>query len=154
MFRARIFEQRDHIGCLLAFSSNVPSFFLQHERKDFEQFVERLPGPYFVVIDGDEIVGCGGYAEGRVDGQADICWTMVHRDHHGRGIGDYLIRVCLDGIAAHTNCETVRLETSQHTRAFFERFGFEAVEIVRDGFGPGLDRIEMLLQKDQQEKRR
>lgn len=125
--------------------SNVPTYFLQHELKDFHQFLDRLPGPYFVFFHGDELVACGGYAEGRVERQADLCWTIVHRAHQRRGVGDRMMRVCLDAIAARTNSDTVRLETSQHTRAFFERFGFEAVEIVRDGYGPGLDRIEMRL---------
>lgn len=141
--RCRPYETTDRGRCVHAFTSNVPQYFLPHELQEFEQFLDRLPGPYLVVEHGDEVVGCGGYAHGRVDGQADICWTIVHRAHHGRGIGDYLVRACLDDIAINTMCRSVRLETSQHTRAFFERFGFEAVEITPNGFGPGLDRVEM-----------
>lgn len=150
--RSRAYEAADRESCVRAFMSNVPTYFLPHELNDFEEFLARLPGPYFVIVHANDIVACGGYAEGRVSGQADICWTIVHREHHGRGIGDYLMRTCLDGITMNRKCHTVRLETSQHTRAFFERFGFEAVEITRDGFGVGLDRVEMLLQKDTGER--
>lgn len=148
---ARPYTAADREPCLAAFDSNIPAYFLPEERIQFAEFLDRLPGPYFVIVDSDTVIACGGYAHGRRDREADLCWTLVHRDHHGRGAGDYLIRLCLDEIAANTPAGTVRLETSQHTRQFFERFGFEAVEIARDGFGPGLDRIEMRRRK--QEKR-
>ncbi|WP_293655861.1 hypothetical protein [uncultured Paenibacillus sp.] len=37
------------------------------------------------------------------------------------------------------------IETSQYSRAFFERFGFIAERVVPDGFAPGLDLVEMEL---------
>jgi hypothetical protein len=37
----------------------------------------------------------------------------------------------------------VRINTSQHTRAFFERFGFVVTEVEQEGFGPGLHRYAM-----------
>ena len=140
---SRPYDQRDRAECLQLFASNTPTFFLPAELPEFERFLDRLPGPYFVLVENGAVIACGGYATGRVDREADICWTIVRRDQHGRGAGGMLIQTCLDGIAARTNCNRVRLETSQHTCAFFSRFGFEAVEITPDGFGPNLDRIEM-----------
>ena len=89
------------------------------------------------------MVACGGYATGRVDGETDICWTIVRRDQHGHGVGNFLLTTRISDILAIDDCRTVRLETSQHTVGFFERWGFAVSERVPNGLGPGLDRIEM-----------
>ena len=140
---ARPFDITDRAACLGIFDTNVPDYFLPAERMQFEQFLDRLPGPYFVVMDNDDLVACGGIAMGRGSGEADICWTLVHRDHHGHGVGDFLMTTCVIEILALEHIHTARLETSQHTRRFFERWGFKTVEVVPNGFGPGLDRVEM-----------
>ena len=140
---ARRYVETDRDACLRAFDGNTPPYFLPHEREAFADFLDRLPGPYFVITDADEVIACGGYAIGRVDGEADICWTVVRRNRQGQGVGRRLIDVCLNAIATRTNCNRVRLETSQHTRAFFERLGFTVLETTADGFGPGLDQIQM-----------
>ncbi len=52
---------------------------------------------------------------------------------------------CAGSARAQLPCEVV-LDTSQHSRGFFERFGFQQVARHRDGYGPGLDRCEMRLE--------
>ena len=139
----RRYVDTDRDACLRAFDGNAPPYFLRHEREGFEKFLDRLPGPYFVITEAGDAIACGGYAIGRADREADICWTIVSRNHQGRGVGRLLIETCLHEIAERTGCTRVRLETSQHTSAFFERFGFAVFETTLDGFGPGLDQIEM-----------
>ncbi len=39
----------------------------------------------------------------------------------------------------------IALNTSQHTAGFYESLGFHKIEVIRDGYGPGLDRCEMRL---------
>ena len=56
---------------------------------------------------------------------------------------DQLLTAIVGEILGLENVHAVRLETSQHTRAFFERSGLRAVDVVRNGFGPGLDRVAM-----------
>lgn len=140
---ARPYEIADRADCLRIFDSNAPYDFLPEERIQFEQFVDRLPGPYFVIVDGDDVVACGGYATGRLSGEVDICWTIVRRDRHGHGVGNFLLTTCVIEILSRDDCETVRLETSRRTQQFFERWGFRMVEVTPNGFGPGLDRVEM-----------
>ena len=140
---ARLYEISNRADCLRAFDSNTPDYFLPGERIQFESFLDQLPGPYFVIVEDDDLVACGGYAIGRVNGEADVCWTIVRRDHHGRGVGNFLMTTIAAEIRRLENIFVVRLETSHHTRPFFERWGFAAVEVVLNGFGPGLDRVEM-----------
>ena len=54
----------------------------------------------------------------------------------------------LDILRAMAGVEAVEIETSQHTAGFYQRFGFEAVRVLADGFGPGLDGWEMTLALD------
>jgi GNAT superfamily N-acetyltransferase len=150
---ARQYETADREECLHIFDSNTPWYFLPEERIQFEQFLDRLRGPYFVVIDEDDLVGCGGFATGRVSGQADLCWIIVRRDEHGHGVGNFLVTACVSEILALDGCRSVRLETSQHTSQFFERWGFAVVEHVAKGFGPELDRIEMRIVLDDQARK-
>jgi hypothetical protein len=48
-------EITDRTACLGIFDSNAPDYVRPEERIQFEQFLDRLPGPYFVVIDDDQL---------------------------------------------------------------------------------------------------
>ena len=42
----------------------------------------------------------------------------------------------------------IHLDTSQHTHRFFEKFGFITEQITTNGYGEGLDKYDMTLNKD------
>lgn len=149
----RLYESSDRDACVRAFSSNVPTLFLPEERIAFEQFLDRLPGPYFVVIEDGELTGCGGYAIERGPDEAEIRWIMVHRDHHGQGAGDLLMTASVSELLPLADCQSVRLATSQYARRFFERWRFSVVNVAPNGIGPGLDRVEMRLLLDEPARR-
>jgi len=133
------------MACLQVFESNVPDFFVEGERAEFGTFLDELPGPYFVIEDeAGAVIACGGFAES--PGLADLCWGMVRRDLHRRGIGDLLLRERLARITARADIRLVRLDTTQHTRAYYERAGFRVDRVTRDGYAPGMDRYDMLLE--------
>jgi GNAT superfamily N-acetyltransferase len=143
--RVRPYTSADRANCLAVFDSNVPSSFTAPERPSFAAFLDELPGPYFVFEnDHGDVVACGGYA--LVDGvKADLCWGMVKLDHQGLGLGRVMSEHRLKQIRAHPGVREVRMNTSQHTRAFYERLGFVTVTVTPDGFAPGLDRCDMIL---------
>lgn len=144
--RVRDFRLEDLEGCLRVFDSNVPRFFRDHEREEFETFLKALPGPYSVLETREgELVGCGGYAVVPQDQRADLCWGMVRADLHGRGLGRLLTETRLRGAAANPLVRTIAIHTSQHTRGFYEGMGFRMVELLPDGYAPGLHRCEMRL---------
>ena len=144
--RVREYTAADREGCLAVFDSNVPAFFVTEEREAFAEFLDALPGPYLVVEDeAGVIVGCGGYAVVPETRTADLCWGMVARRLHGTGLGRLLLDARLAGIRADPGADAVALNTSQHTRGFYERRGFVTWRVVPDGFAPGLDRCDMRL---------
>lgn len=150
MSRARPYRGTDRAACLAAFASNVPEYFDESERADFEAYLDTLEGgsadSYFVAVAAEgQVVGAAGYA---LDGQgtvADLCWAMVHRSAHRGGHGRVLLDTRLDAIRAHGTVREVRLSTSQHAAGFYQRFGFQTVKLVPGGFAPGIDRCDMVL---------
>lgn len=138
----RPWRPSDLEGCLALFDSNVPDFFRELERLDFRDFLEDLPGPYFVLEESGEAVACGGVAaEG--DGTVSICWTMVRRDRHGEGIGRHLMGACHAAAREIPGTLRARLETIPEVAAFFTRLGYRTVRVEPDGYAPGMDRVRM-----------
>ena len=130
--------------CLALFDSNVPRFFRAEERGEFERFLDALPGPYLVGRLDGKVIAAGGYAEdGRGTGSWILCWGMVASRLRNQGFGRMLLDARLAALNELAGFRQVRINTSQHTRGFFERFGFHVTEIEQDGFGPGLHRYAM-----------
>jgi hypothetical protein len=46
----------------------------------------------------------------------------------------------------------VQLGTSQHSKEFFARFGFQTTRVTPDGYAPGLDRYDMTLSRERLER--
>jgi ribosomal protein S18 acetylase RimI-like enzyme len=140
----RDFSTQDADSCLSVFDSNIPKFFVPAEREEFREFLAALPGPYLVIEAEARIVACGGWAGSGCE-EAALCWGMVEGSLHRQGIGRLLTEARLKGIRQSGTISRVLLNTSQHTTAFYERFGFVVVSVVPDGYAPGLDRCEMAL---------
>lgn len=99
----------------------------------------------FQVAERDgRLIGCSGMAIGADGRTAHFCWGMVDRTLHRQGIGTALVRARLDK-ATHAGVCEVLLDTSQHSGAFYERLGFRDRSVTADGYGPGLDRCDMVL---------
>jgi len=136
----------DRDGCLAVFQTNLPVFFTPDELGLYQSFLNALPGPYLVVRDPDHgVVACGGYALRESGTVADMCWGMVRRDLHGSGIGKALTRARVARIRGDGSVREITLNTSQHTVGFYKTLGFEVLEVLPDGYAPGLDRCEMRL---------
>lgn len=147
--RVRPYRTSDLDACLRVFESNVPRFFREHERDEYQRFLGAPPGPYVVLeTEQGEIVAAGGYAIVGEEERADLCWGMVRADLHGRGIGRMLTETRIRAAVADPRVRRVAINTSQHTRGFYERLGFRLLELVPDGYAPGLDRCEMRLERD------
>lgn len=141
----RPYEAGDLGACLAVFDTNVPEYFVPAERAGFEQFLHALPGPYLVLVSGDRVVGCGGYAMAEDDHTADLCWGMVRHELHGRGLGRRLLAARIERALRDPRVDALALNTSQHTTGFYERAGFVIERVVTDGYAPGLDRCDMRL---------
>lgn len=111
-------------GCLAIFDSNTPKYFADCERQDFAEFLEQKAAhlPYFVMFKDEKIAGCGGFAI--KDQEVALLWGMVSRSQHGTNLGKALLELRLAKIRQEKTKGWVKINTSQHTQGFFEKFGF------------------------------
>lgn len=145
--KLRAYKSTDKQACLAIFDSNVPQYFAKHERIEFVQFLDNPICTYFVVEnESAAVIGCGGYHYDPATHESILCWGMVTRDHHKTGVGKFLLRERLKRLCADSDGQAVlRLNTSQHTYGFFEKFGFVVTKIIENGFALGLHEYDMLL---------
>ena len=143
----RPFDVTDRGACLAIFDSNVPAFFDPEERLGYERFLEeRADSCGYLVIERDaKLVGCGGVVVEADRETASLCWGMVENGSHRSGLGRVLTNARLQAVKQQFGVTRVILNTSQHTVNFYRRFGFQTTDIVRNGYGPGLDRCNMAL---------
>lgn len=134
-------------ACLAIFDSNLPTFFSAAEREEFRLFLQDAGAEnslYLVLAQGNVVLACGGLSI-LPDGLAHLSWGMVDRAHHGQGLGTRLTLARLALARATPGLTQIALATSQHTRRFYEGMGFTALKVTPDGFGPNLDRCDMIL---------
>lgn len=144
--RVHQYSPEDRGRCLRIFDGNIPESFTGPERSAFESFLDALPGPYLLLeTDPGDLVACGGYAIVPGAASADLCWGMVARDQQGKGVGRLLAQVRIQRIREEPGIVQVAMNTSQHTRGFYEKLGFVTERVVLNGIAPGLDRCDMRL---------
>ncbi|RMC34713.1 GNAT family N-acetyltransferase [Paracoccus alkanivorans] len=145
---SRPYDADDFSACLAIFDSNLPTYFAPEERAQFCEFLENLGirGRTYLVLTGNgSVVACGGLLADEVQGRASLEWGMVDHALHGQGLGTGLMQARLALANSIPGIAELTIETSQHSRGFYERFGFTLSRITPDGFGPGLDRWSMAL---------
>lgn len=143
------FKLENKTACMELFLSNEGKFFDPSEKTDFERFLrdDAKTVPYYVIFENAQIVASGGFTF--FDGTAYLCWGMVKRSWHKSGVGTLLLKHRLREIEAKYGAVPVKIDTSQHTQAFYQKFGFEVTNTKTDGFGPGIDEVTMIYRPNQ-----
>jgi hypothetical protein len=145
----RLYTDADQDSCIKIFKSNTPQFFGLDELADFRKFLDTLPCPYYVLTRNNEVLACGGYGVDRKKNTIVLAWGMARLDVHKQGLGTFLLLERLKQIYKEYGDTVVEVDTSQHSKGFFERFGFEARNITEDYYAPGLHRVDMQLTLNQ-----
>lgn len=142
----RPYAPTDRDSCLALFDSNTPDNFAPQERADFEAWLDGEPEHYVVLEHEGTVVACGGFAlpePGSTD--ARLTWGMVGRLWHRQGLGRFLLMYRMRELGKTAAVvQTVSLETTQHAAPFFASQGFRVEHSVKDGYAPGLDKLEMV----------
>lgn len=140
----REYESEDKKACLSIFDSNVPDYFVDNERQEYLEWLDETDrAPYYVLSLGNEIVAAGGIYVDNEKNVAGLAWGMVDNSKHKQGLGRLLTVHRLQLMDQLYPDLDQHLETSQLTEAFYKKFGFETIERVPEGFGPGLDNCKM-----------
>lgn len=140
----RRYREDDRKAVLAAFRTNVPDHFPASEEAWLRSALDEPDGPLFVVVEGDEVIGFGGYELSEFYDLATLVFGLVRADRHGTGVGRALLIYRLLHMAKQKlRPRYVTVDTHSHTAGFFERCGF--IEIARwpGGYRSGRDRVDL-----------
>jgi GNAT superfamily N-acetyltransferase len=143
-FKIRRYREEDRKAVLAAFRSNVPDHFPASEEAWLRSALDEPDGPFFVAVEGGEVVAFGGYELSSFYDLGTLVFGLVRADRHGAGIGRALLHYRLLHMAGRRQRPRwVTVDTHPHTAGFFERCGFEAIARWPGGYRSGRDRVDL-----------
>lgn len=142
--RIKPFSAIDKPSCLAIFRDNVPDYFAANEEQDFIHFLNQPQPHYYVVCQGNEVVGCFGITEIQPGTSARVSWIMLARNQQGAGIGRAMVEKCI-AIAKENNVQQLHIAASHKSERFFKKFGAKSQKVTPDGWGQGMHRVDMTL---------
>ena len=141
--RFRPYREADREDCLSLFDANCPTFFLPNERREYQQFLDHVPDGYEVCEIGERVVAAFGLIS-RGNAGLSLNWIMLHPESQGIGIGSAIMKRII-ALGRATPSKRIDIAASQKSAPFFARFGAVAAARTKDGWGPGMDRVDMEL---------
>ncbi len=139
----RAYRSADKHICLSVFDLNCPEYFDPEERKDYVVFLDEEPDGYEVCEADGQVHGAFGVFSTGEHTMA-LRWILLSPESQGQGLGAKIMaRVVAKSREARAR--SIRLFTTQKAEAFFKRFGAETQAMTANGFGPGLDRVDMII---------
>ena len=140
--KIRPYEPKDLDAVIAIFRSNLLKYFVEDEERELRDFLSKFGKDYYVIEIIDEIVAAGGIAL-NPDETISLCWAMVRNDLIGTGLGKELTIFRIEKGREKWGDLPFFTSTSQHTEGFYRKLGFQMVEHIPDGFGPGIDTCKM-----------
>lgn len=122
---------------------NTPKYFACNEEEDLNKYLETERELYYVLLYDEKIVGCGGinFADNYTTGK--ISWDILHPDYQGKSLGTKLLKHRIDKLRSIENIQKITVRTSQVAYKFYEKQGFELLEIIKDYWADGYDMYKM-----------
>lgn len=143
----RSFEVADRSQCLALFDANCPEHFAPGERADYVEFLDSRPAGYEVCVQGQQVVGAFGVCE-RPGGGVDLRWILISPASQGQGVGTAMMARAR-AVCRARGAVTLHIAASQKSAPFFARLGARTIATLPQGWGPSLDRVEMVLENMQ-----
>jgi [ribosomal protein S18]-alanine N-acetyltransferase len=139
----RPFCENDKIILLNLLRLNTPDFFASEEEQDFIFYLDNESENYFVVLEGEQVVGCGGFNLFPEEKTARISWDIFHPDYQNKGYGSALLKFRIEKIKSLNEVDYIIVRTSQHAEGFYRKSGFSVMEIIADYWAPGYHLYQM-----------
>lgn len=143
----RTYQKEDKAVLNQIFQSNCPKYFHESELALFNDFLEHVANENFLVAlnDSGKIIGCGGYYE--KDDHYGISWTMFANKSIGAAqlmtSGNTMYQELMSRIQQTNRAKDILISTSKYMERLFSHYGFKTYQIIKDGFGEGLDKYKM-----------
>ena len=139
----RPYSVADKEACLAIFDANCPDFFLPNERDEYAGFLDAEYDGYEVCEVEGRVVASFGLLRDNSDCDR-LCWIMLDPDSQGVGIGSLIMQRILS-VGRASQSQLIYIAASHKSAPFFAKFGAIATGHTEDGWGPGLDRVDMEL---------
>jgi ribosomal-protein-alanine N-acetyltransferase len=139
----RPYSPSDDKSIITLLRLNTPEYFAPEEEADLRDYFANHIDHYFVVEDNGSVIGCGGINFSQDGKKAVLSWDIIHPDYQGKGVGRQLILHRLDTIKQMDGIENISVRTSQLVYKFYEKFGFELKESVKNFWAEGIDMYRM-----------
>lgn len=139
----RPYHPKDKEKLLTLLRLNTPAYFDYSEEDDYNYYLDKHSSNYFVVEEGEVILGAGGLNFMEDGKSVRISWDLFHPDAQGKGLGSMLTKFRIEKIKENPQVETIIVRTSQLVFRFYEKFGFKTKEVVKDFWAKGFDLVRM-----------
>jgi len=139
----RPYRDADRQACISIFDANCPEFFALNERQEFEEFLERISGGYEVCeVDGEVLGAFGLFVDS--ENMKTLNWILLDPQTQGIGVGSMIMERVIQ-LGRTTQTKVVKIAASHKSAPFFARFGASSTSLTKNGWGPGMDRVDMEL---------
>lgn len=143
----RSYRADDKEAVLALLHMLVPTYFATEEIDDLSSYLDKEIELYFVMEREGEIVAAAGINFEREKGVGKLSWDFVHPAEHGQGLGTTLLQHRINILKSMEEIQTISVRTSQLAFCFYEKNGFETVEIKKDFWAEGFDMYRMLYKR-------
>lgn len=128
---------------------NIPQYFAVNEEQDFIDYLNHHLEQYYVLEVEGIIQACGGINLGKDGITAVISWDVVARQSQGKGYGRALTTFRIERMKEMEGISRVSVRTSQLVYQFYEKFGLQLREVVKDYWSEGFDLYRLDCRLDQ-----
>ncbi|CAM1373463.1 Acetyltransferase, gnat family [Tenacibaculum litopenaei] len=139
----RLYTPQDQPQLLALIDRLIPSAFAKEERRDFETYLNEGREDYFVYEHEGKLIGSGGINYLKNAKTARLSWDLVHPDFHGSGIGSQLVQHRIAHVKKAKQYAILEVRTSQVAFQFYQKFGFQTLQITENYWAEGFDLYHM-----------
>jgi GNAT superfamily N-acetyltransferase len=140
----RPYSDADYQACVDIFDANCPEFFAPNEREEYTAFLRDLHEGYEVCHVDGHVAGAFGLSRAGEMARG-LDWILLDPRVQGVGIGTRIMKRVAH-VGRTSGAKLVRISASHKSAPFFARFGAKAISVTKNGWGPGMHRVEMELQ--------
>jgi len=140
----RPYQVNDKKSLLALLGLLVPTYFAEEEIADLDRYLDQEIELYFVAELHGKIVAAAGINFEKEAGTGKLSWDFVHPEEQDKGIGKKMLQHRLDILKSMVDIHMISVRTSQLAFQFYEKNGFEIVDIRKDYWAPGFDMYKMI----------
>ena len=135
----RLYSKTDKEELLKIFNLNTPAYFSPEEEIEFTHYLDNEIELYYIIEVDNQVVGAGGinFTDDKKIGK--ISWDLIHPDFQGKALGSKLLNHRIEKLKEFKDVQQIIVRTSQLVYPFYEKLGFELLEIIEDYWAEGYD---------------